>query len=115
MNNIPRFLLTDEIIDPIKIFIERGYKSFDKLIDFDKEKLITKIIKILGTDAYNLIIDSDNFDKTLHYFSEFLISESVNDAFKLAKTMRENAINYYADNLNDIFIYLLEGEMRRAS
>lgn len=115
MNNIPNFLFSNEIIEPIKILIERGYKSFDKLIDFDKEKLISKIIKILGNDSYNLIIDSENFHKTLHYLSEFLISESANDAFKLAKTMRENAINYYSENINDLFVYLLENDMRRAS
>ncbi len=115
MTSIPRFLFSKEITDNINHLIQIGYKSFNQLIDFDKEKLISQIIKTLGNDAYNLIIDSEHFDKTLNHFSDFLLSESVNDAFKLAKTMRQNAIEYYADNLNDLFEYLIYDEMREVS
>jgi hypothetical protein len=115
MNNIPRFLFNKEIITNINSLINIGYKSYSNLIDFDKEKIISQIINILGNDAYNLIIDSENFDKTLNYFKDFLLSESANDAFKLAKTMRKNAIEYYEDNLNDLFEYLSYNEMREVS
>jgi hypothetical protein len=112
MSNIPQFLLCKEIKDTVKNLINIGYDSYNQLLEFDKEKLTSKIIKILGTDSYNLIIDNDDFGKLLNHFSNFLISDSLNDAFKIAKTMRKNALEYYKDNLNDLFEYLKEDEMR---
>ena len=84
MNNIPHFLFSKDITSYVQQLINIGYKSFSNLIDFNKEKLISKIINELGNDSYNLIIDSEHFDKTLSCFKDFLLSESANDAFKLA-------------------------------
>jgi hypothetical protein len=115
MIHIPVFLFDKNITKNIKHLINIGYKSFNDLIDFDKEKLIVQIIDSLGNDAYNLIIDSPHFDKTLSYLKDFLISDSVNSAFSLAKTIRRNAIEYYTDDLNNLFDYWIHDQMELAS
>ena len=115
MIDIPLFLFEKTFTKSIKHLINIGYTSFDQLIDFDKEKLIVQIISSLGNDAYNLIIDTPDFDKTLSHFKHFLLSDSINSAVSLAKTMRKNDIEYYTDKLNSLFDYWINEQMEIAS
>jgi translation initiation factor 2B subunit (eIF-2B alpha/beta/delta family) len=58
---------------------------------------------VLGGDAYNCIIDHENFDQTMHHLKQYLLTGERDYALDLAETMRKNALEYFADALDSLF------------
>lgn len=99
---IPSFLYDKRIYECLYT-LAYDHESYSDLDDEDKELLVVKIIDVLGTDAYQIIIGSDNFDKTLQYFSKFLQTGNSMDSYDLVVQMRENAVEHYAYDLEQLF------------
>lgn len=106
--SIPKYLYDERIHGYISDLISRGSTSFYDLHDHERDLLTTKIIDVLGTDAYSIIIGSDDFDKTLTYFSNFLKTANKEDAFNLLDQLRKNALDHYAYDLNNLFEEIME-------
>lgn len=111
---IPKYLYEKPIYSLLESFIyEDNIGSYSSLEESDKEYLALRIIKVLGTDAYNIIIGSNNFDKTLHYFSKFLQTANPSDLYDLGCQMRSNALDHYDYDLEQLFNEILETKTRR--
>ena len=106
--SIPQFLYDKRIHSYLQSLIDEGAKSYESLDEYEKENLVIRIIQVLGTDAYQIIIGSDNFDKTLGYFSKFLQTAKSEDSYDLLDQMRKNAIEYYAYDLEQLFDEIVE-------
>lgn len=80
-----------------------GCHSFDQVKNQFRGELVSAIIELLGTDAYQLLIGSDNFDKTLKYFSNYINSGRQEDGYDLLTQMRECALDHYEYGLEKLF------------
>jgi len=105
---IPKFLYDSRIYNLVSDLVSEGYVNYDEIPTAEKDNIVIKIIEVLGSDAYNLIIGHDDFDKTLNYFSNFLKTANHNDAYNLLYQMRKNAIDQYEYELNNLFIEIVE-------
>lgn len=102
MITIPLFYYSPSILKQIDFLIDLGYQSFDNLSDADKDILTSECIDVLGEDAYSCIIE-ENFMSTVSQFKKFLLSRNKEDSHNLADVMRENAVNYFGESLNQLF------------
>ena len=95
---------TPAIIKLIDALIEDGYTSYRDLRDIDKYEISAQCIQALGDEAYSCIIESPDFNSTLSHFKKYLLSVNNDDAIDLAEMLRENAINYFSEAMDSIFI-----------
>jgi hypothetical protein len=111
MSQIPQFLYDNRIVSIMDDAIEFGAVSFDKIKQDIRSSLAVAIIDVLGTDAYDLLIGSDNFDKTLKYFSAFLKTGKQEDAYDLLTQLRENSLDHYEFHLETLFNEIYDFKM----
>ena len=112
MYEIPKFMYDDRIYKCIDDMIDMSTESVGQLKEDDRDAIVTKIIDVLGTDAYQVIIGSDNFDKTLHHFSNFLKTANCEDAYKLLNRLRMNALDHYEYDIEQLFIEIVQQRQR---
>lgn len=103
MNSIPKCFYNDEIKELISDNVADGFHSYSSLNALAKQKLAAACIRALGNDAYGAIIDSELFTQTLKHFREYLINGKSDDLHDMASMMTESAIEYFTDNLDDMF------------
>lgn len=104
MKNINNSLFYKEVYAVLETAIElHGCESFDQVKSQFKGDLVSAIIDGLGNDSYQLLIGSENFDKTLKYFSNYLKSGRKEDGFDLLTQMRESALDHYEYDLEKLF------------
>jgi hypothetical protein len=108
---IPHYLYEKPIYSYLETLIDNGLHVYD-LDEEEREDLVVRIIQVLGTDAYNVIIGSDDFDKTLNYFSKFLQTADPSDLYDLGCQMRDNALDHYNYDLEQLFNEILETKTR---
>lgn len=100
---IPNCFYDQEIINFIDLWIDEGYESYDKLDIGLKEKLTSMCIKQLGDDAYNCIIDPEDFTQTVHHLRKYIESGLREYALDLAETMRKNAVEHFDCLLSQLY------------
>lgn len=105
---IPQYFYNKSITTLVDSLIRCGYSTFDSLSDFDKSELTAECLKVLGNDCYNAIIEHDNFELTVEHFVRYLLKGSHSDAYELAETMRKNAVEYFTDEIEELFSERLE-------
>ena len=103
MRNIPQVFYHQEIIDLINYFLNAGYESYRSLPEIDRQELTAACIHALGNDAYDSIIDHDDFDIVLHHFKQYLKTGKQEYALDLAETMAKNATEHFSQVLEDLF------------
>lgn len=108
MTFIPKCFYDKKITSLINSYIQEGCGSYDELDDSEKENLTSECINILGDDAYTCIIEPQDFSKTIRQFSKYLKTADMDEAHELLNTMKKNAIEHYADYLNQMFLERIE-------
>lgn len=103
MRIIPRVYYHKDIIALINSYIDDGFTSYHSLPEIDQERISAECIKILGTDAYDCIIQSDDFDITLHHLKQYLLTGQREYALDLAETMSKNAVQYFTNIMDSLF------------
>jgi hypothetical protein len=96
---IPTCYYNKSITSFIDQLIDDGYKSYDELLDVDKDILIVKGIELLGEDAYHFMYDSG----FLPSFSRYLLSNKKDDGQDLVDILKESANNYFSLALSELF------------
>ena len=99
MTIIPTCYYDKSITSFMDQLIDDGYKSYDELLDVDKDILIVKGIELLGEDAYPFIYDSG----FLPSFSRYLLSNKRDDGQDLIDILKESANNYFSLALSELF------------
>lgn len=102
-NTIPSFLYDNKIYSYIESLVLKGVDDFYDLHEEEKDHITILIIDVLGADAYNIIIGSDDLDKTLNCFKNFLQTASREDAVETLYQMRTNALDHYAYSISLLF------------
>lgn len=100
---IPDFLYDKRIYEYIKDLITYGATSYSSLFETEKDKIVTKIIDVLGSDADQLFFGGDNYDRLLANFSRFLKTADSMDAYDTLNQMRNNAQDQYEYELDMLF------------
>lgn len=111
--NIPNYMYDERIYSYAESLIDEGFLSYHAISTSDKEHFITLIIDVLGEEAYQILIGSDNLDKTLHLFAKYLKSKSKIDSENFISALRENALDYYDYYLQNLFDEVLSRQQRR--
>jgi hypothetical protein len=104
--NAPRTglnMMHKTLLDLIDAHISEGTTNYSDLDDASKETLVAHMIKITGTDAYECIIQPDDFTQTLHHFTQYLLKGEKEHALDLAQTMVKNAVDHYESELECVF------------
>jgi len=100
---IPKYMYKKEITGLVDSLIRCGYESYAGLEDHDKDFLTAECMKALGTDCYNAIIEHDNFEQTVEHFVRYLLKGSHSQAYALAETMRNNAVEHFTYEMDQLF------------
>lgn len=107
MITIPKFLYDKRIYNYLVELADFHLEDFHKIKELDKDNLVIRIIEVLGTDAYQVIIGAEDFDKTLKYFSRYLKSGNHHDAYDLVNELRKNSFEFYEPYLEELFNEIL--------
>lgn len=99
---IPQFFYDARIYDYINELVTFGATDFSSILDTERDNITIKIIDVLGADAYNILIGSDDFDKLLNNFKTFLKTANSESAYETLQTMRSNALDHYAVHIEDL-------------
>lgn len=102
-NTIPNFLMDKRIYNYVESLVLKGVDDFYELHEEERDQITILIIDVLGADAYNIIIGSDDLDKTLNSFKNFLQTASREDAVETLYQMRSNALDHYAYSISLLF------------
>lgn len=108
MRTIPTCYYDKSITKLIDSLIDDGYSSYSELRDIDKQEITAQCIQALGDDAYSCIIEPDDFCKTMSHFKKFLITCDSDEIQDMAEVMRKNAIDYFSDDMDTLFLNALE-------
>jgi hypothetical protein len=84
--------------------IREGFESYDDLEETDQELIASECIKLLGNDAYDFIVEPDNFSKAISHFQKFIATGSQLEGYDFLSILRENAIHHYAPIMNELFM-----------
>lgn len=104
MKQLPTFIYNKDVIEMIdKLIMDDGYADYDSVDIIDKERLVVKLIGLLGTDAYTAITEADNFADTLCNLMQYMTTCSIEKSYDLAETMRKNAVQYFDNMLTELF------------
>lgn len=91
------------------LIIDYNYKHIDDLSLEEKAELVGILIEAGGKHAeHECITETDRFDLTIGSFKAFLKSDSIDNAYTLAATLRINAIKFYEEMMKDIFNFVFE-------
>lgn len=98
-------LTSSDIVKLIEKFIDEGYKNFKSLPDNDQLELT---VLAMNTEKYPSYMPIMKYhDSTLHALKKFMLSNDACDALNLSRLMSENAMNYFKEELEKLFIHVL--------
>lgn len=105
---IPKFLFEKPIYDLVEAFVADGATSYSKLSSLDKDDIVCAIRKVLGPDAYSLLIDFENFENVMNSYCSFLKTANSEDAYEFMCDLRKGSHEVYAFDLDMLFDYVVE-------
>lgn len=99
MNNLNH----PEIIKQIKSHVGNGYDSFAVLPAIYKDNLIATCVASLGNHGIECITESHDAFLVLHHLMRYLTTGSKTHAADMAETVKKNAMEYFSNDLEEIF------------
>jgi hypothetical protein len=103
MKQFPNWLYKKDVKDFIQDRIHDGIKDFESLDELDQDKLVVMAMSLLEGDSYSCIINADDYDTMLGEMMRYIMTNSNENAYSLAETLRKNAIQYFTEDFNLIF------------
>lgn len=103
MRTIPPCYYHPSILRLIDSYVRDDIKRYSDLEQYDKELITAQILEVLGEEAYDAIIQSDNLHSTIHHLKQYMVTGQKEYAFDLAETMSKNASVYYIDVMDLLF------------
>jgi len=103
MINIPQCLYAPSLIKMIDLEISEGCKSYFDLDETTKELITAECMRLIGLDAYNCIIQPDDFSKTLLHLQQFMSTGNMEHGYDTLNYLRKNAVEYFEPVLTQLF------------
>jgi hypothetical protein len=101
---IPKYIKTLTVTDEIdRLIMDDGYTSFEKLPDDAQNRLAAYSMDALGRDAYECIIEAEDFDGVLAELRQYLLNDNTENAIDLADHLRNNTREYFKRTLALLF------------
>ena len=100
---------TDFFINAVNNLIKIGAKTFIDLDPLVKEEIVGRLLKCM-LDPYEFLVEHNNRDVFINYFSDYLIFGLDSDRIQYTDNLLLNAVTYYALDLNDYFLELVSNK-----
>ena len=89
-------------LDNVKWLVRNNNKSFSLLTTANEREVIGDLLKSLE-NPYEFLTEHKDSDKCLNYFSSYLQSFNPNYRYDFMEKLVDNAITYYAHDLEMLF------------
>lgn len=86
-----------------ELILDDGYIAYDKLTNDLKEELTALAIRALGSDALEVLTECNDPDENICDLIHHLLNCNNDSAWRLADTLRDNAVDYCAKSLANHF------------
>jgi hypothetical protein len=105
MKSVHPIFKTKEVRHFINELIENyHYQDYSQLSESDKAQLASLLIEASGKDGeHECIVESNNFDQTMHYLKKALCGNQ-KDNQDFLRIIKSNAIHYYENTMESLFM-----------
>jgi hypothetical protein len=101
MSNIYTICQSQDIVRNIKSLIDEGYKSYYDLSIGDQESLLSIVIKQLGNDAMDALVDQP--ENLLHHLQNYMLTGKFEHTLDLAETMSHMLSKHYSLYIAEVY------------